>query len=112
MGQYFSRRLTLSVLSVLAFFAFALRTQATQISGTIYSTLPIAEDSELVGDVTCMVVNGPCIVIGASHVKLRLNGYTIAGTISGCTPSTSSDDAIDVIGEQDVAILGPGLVQG
>ena len=84
---------------------------AIQISGTISSTLTITDDSELMGDVTCTVAGAPCIVIGASGIKLRLNGFTITEDITGCTPATSFQDGIDVVGQQDVAILGPGLVQ-
>jgi hypothetical protein len=112
MNQLLPHRMPLVVLAFSALLLCAGRAHATEISGTISTTMTIYDDSELVRDVTCEVVNGPCIVIGASHVKLRLNGYTIAGTIGGCTQSTSSDDGIDVIGEQDVAILGPGLIQG
>jgi hypothetical protein len=112
MGRYPSRWLTLFVLSVFASLVFAVSTQSTQISGTIDSTLTIVEDSELVGDVSCGVVGGPCIMIAAPHVSLRLNGHTLAGTIAGCTPDTSLDDGIDVKSEQDVAIVGPGLIQG
>jgi parallel beta-helix repeat protein len=87
------------------------RMPATEIKGTVTATWTIYDDSKLVGNVTCMVENGPCIVIGASHVKLSLNGFTITSTIAGCTPSTSFNDGIDVIGLEDVAVLGPGLVQ-
>ena len=79
--------------------------------GTISTTLTLTQDSELVGDVTCTVVGGPCIAFGAPDIKLRLNGFTITGTSPGCTPATSSDDGIDVIQLNDVTILGPGLIQ-
>ena len=112
MGPVPSRWFVVFVFSVFVFFVFAVPARATQISGTISSTLTISDDSELVGDVTCTVENGACIVIGAPHVRLSLNGFTITGTIAGCSQSTSPDDGIDVIGEQDVDILGPGLIQG
>jgi hypothetical protein len=112
MGPYFSRWLTLLILSLFAVFVFALPVQSTQISGTISSTLTITDDSELVGDVTCKVEGNACILMAAYHIKLNLNGFTMKGTITGCTQSTSLDDGIDVIGEQDVDILGPGLIQG
>lgn len=83
-----------------------------KISGTISTTLTITQDSKLVGDVTCTVVGGPCITFGAPDIKLRLNGFTMTGTSSGCTPATSFNDGIDVIQLNDVTILGPGLVQG
>ena len=111
MGPFPSRWFILFVLSVFTFFAFATPAEAIQISGTISSTLTITDNSELVGDVTCTVAGAPCITFGAPGIKLRLNGFTITGTSAGCTPATSSDDGIDVIGLSDVAILGPGLVQ-
>jgi nitrous oxidase accessory protein NosD len=40
-----------------------------------------------------------------------LNGFTITEDITGCTSATSLQDGIDVVGQHDVAILGPGLVQ-
>ena len=111
MSQIFSNRITLSVLSVFALFVCSAPAQATEISGTYSATLTIMDDSELVGDVTCMVVGGPCIQFGASGIKLRLNGFKITEETPGCTSSTSFQDGIDVVGFDDVAILGPGLVQ-
>ena len=112
MNQFPSKRFTLAVLALLALFFRAERAVATEISGTISTTLTIFDDSKLVGDVTCAVAGGPCILIAASHTKLSLNGFTLAGSIAGCTPSTSADDGIDVIGLSDVGIVGPGLIQG
>ena len=112
MNQSLSNRVPLVVLAFSALLLCAGRTHATEISGTISTTMTIYDDSELVGDVTCMVVGGPCIQFGASGIKLRLNGHTITENTPGCTQSTSSDDGIDVIKEQGVAILGPGLIQG
>lgn len=83
----------------------------TKISGTISTTITITQDSELVGDVTCQVAGGPCIQFGAENIKLRLNGFTMTGTIPGCTPATSLNDGIDVIQLNDVSVLGPGLIQ-
>ena len=82
----------------------------TKISGTISTTVTLAQDSELVGDVTCNVVGGPCIASGAPNITLRLKGFTMTGTIPGCTQATSSNDGIDVL-TNDVTILGPGLIQ-
>ena len=104
-------RLILSVFTVFAFFVCSARVQATEISGTISTTLTIYNDSELVGDVKCMVAGNPCIDFGASGIKLRLNGFTITEDITGCTSGTSSQDGIDVASVHDVAIVGPGLVQ-
>ena len=82
----------------------------TKISGTISTTITLTQDSKLVGDVTCTVVGGPCIASGAPNIKLRLNGFTMTGTIPGCTVATSFNDGIDVL-TNDVTILGPGLIQ-
>jgi hypothetical protein len=99
-----------------ALFVRAGRREATQISGTISTTLTIHDDSELVGDVTCLVVGAPCIAFGASNIKLRLNGFTITGRASppnNCVNPTTlpPEDGIDTGGQTHVAILGPGLVQ-
>jgi hypothetical protein len=93
---------------------------ATDIGGTISSTLTIVENSQLVDDVTCTVTAAPCISIGAPHVTLELNGFTITGQAdpkTGCSgaPSTFAppavEDGIDVDTQTDVAIHGPGLIQ-
>src|SRR6516164_10530436 len=110
MGSYFFRSLTPFVLSVFLLLVFPARLQATEISGTISSTLTITENSELVGYVTCMVV-GACIRFGSSGIKLRLNGFTITGSATDCTAATASTFGILVTGQSNVAILGPGLVQ-
>jgi len=104
-------RLILSVFTAFAFLVCSARVQATEISGNISTTLTIYNDSELVGDVKCMVAGNPCIDFGASGIKLRLNGFTITEDITGCSSGTSSQDGIDVASVHDVAIVGPGLVQ-
>ena len=104
-------RLILSVFTAFVFLVCGARVQATEISGNISTTLTIYNDSELVGDVKCMVAGNPCIDFGASDIKLRLNGFTITEDITGCTSGTSSQDGIDVASVHDVAIVGPGLVQ-
>jgi hypothetical protein len=111
MSKILCSRITLSVLSVFALFVCGARVQAAEISGTYSTTLTIYDDSELVGDVKCIVSGNPCIQFGASDIKLRLNGYSITEEITGCTSGTSSQDGIDVAGVHDVAIVGPGLVQ-
>jgi hypothetical protein len=77
MNQFLSNRVILPVLVfvVSALFPSAGRMQAREISGSISTTLTIFEDSELVGDVTCMVAGAPCIALGAPGIKLRLNGF-------------------------------------
>lgn len=113
MNQILSNRITRCVFSVLALLVCGPRAQATDISGTISTTLTIFEDSELVGDVTCMVAGAPCIAFGAPGIKLRLNGFTItdgANPSSNCASSNFTEDGIQVNAQHDVAILGPGLV--
>jgi hypothetical protein len=90
--------------------------QATEISGTISATLTIFDNSELVGDVTCMVTNAPCIKFGAPGIKLRLKGFTITGRAdppANCTDTIvfAPEDGILVAAQHDVAVLGPGIVQ-
>lgn len=111
MSKILCSRITLSVFLVFALLVYGARAQATDISGTISTTLTIYNDSELVGDVNCVAVAGPCIAFGASDIKLRLNGFTITGSSTDCKSSMASQDGIDVVGLHDVAILGPGLVQ-
>jgi hypothetical protein len=88
--------------------------RATEISGTISSTLTILDDSELVGDVTCTVVGAPCISFGAPHLTLELNGFTITGRADALTPCSVSrplEIGIDVNLQNHEVIRGPGLVQ-
>src|SRR5262245_12626272 len=93
--------------------------QAADIGGIISSTLTITDDSQLVDDVTCTVTGAPCIAIGASNVKLELNGFTMTGQADAQTacqggPSTFPavlEDGIDVNMQAGVTIRGPGLVQ-
>jgi hypothetical protein len=95
---------------------------ATEISGTITSTLTIFDNSELVDDVVCtvpLVMPGanPCIAFGADHIKLRLNGHTITGPVTppaGCSlPSDANFGVgIEAEGRSHVTIEGPGIIQG
>jgi len=97
------------------------RAQANDISGKISSTLTVTEDSRLVSDVTCTVevVKAPCIVIGAKHVKLSLNGHTLTGPVNPLTNLSSCSIpapgpfgvGIQVAGQTDVEIEGPGIIQ-
>jgi len=93
---------------------------ADDISGTITTTWTIYENSRLVGDVTCAVVDAPCISFGASHITLRLNGYTMTGRANPPDNCVAPDptlvaflpeDGITTNNQSHVAILGPGLVQ-
>jgi parallel beta-helix repeat protein len=95
--------------------------RAADISGTIGSTLTIFDDSRLVGDVTCTaaVATAPCIVFGASNIKLRLNGHTITGPVNpltnlaSCSKPTDSSFGVglEAIDQNDIQIQGPGVIQ-
>ena len=123
MNRSLSHRITLPVfvLAVSGLFPFSGRTQATDIRGTISTTLIISEDSELSGDVTCAVpLNAaptPCIAFGNDHISLRLNGHTISGGFvppAGCSLESDSSFGVGILvaGRKDAEIEGPGLVQG
>jgi hypothetical protein len=90
---------------------------ATDIGGTISTTLTITEDSQLADDVTCTVTGAPCIAIGAPHVTLELNGFTMTGQAdpqTGCGVGVTPDAAASAIlvqTQSDVTIHGPGLIQ-
>jgi hypothetical protein len=88
---------------------------AEDISGVISSTRTIRESSRLVGDVTCTVTGAPCILFGASHIDLRLNGFTMTGQAdptTGCNgTSTAGEMGISTNGQTDVEVRGPGVVQ-
>jgi hypothetical protein len=89
---------------------------AEDLSGPITTTRIIRESSRLVGDVTCTVTGAPCIQFGASHIDLRLNGFTISGqadptTACGGTTSTATETGIHSGAQTDVEIRGPGIVQ-
>jgi len=94
--------------------------RATDISGTISTTLTITNDSRLVGDVTCSVTGAPCIAFGASGLTLDLNTYTITGladvhmTCSGGPtglPAPAVEDGIDLGSQTNVTVHGPGIVE-
>lgn len=88
---------------------------ATDISGTISSTLTITEDSQLVGNVTCTVTGAACISFGSSGVTLRLNGFSMTGQADPSTAcsggQTAGEHGILVNGLRSVVIQGPGIVQ-
>lgn len=89
---------------------------ADDISGAIPLTLVITDNSQLVGHVTCTVTGAPCILFGASNIKLRLNGFIISGLADpnrGCGRSGNvpDEDGIDTGGMSHVEIEGPGLVR-
>jgi parallel beta-helix repeat protein len=75
---------------------------ATDISGTISTTMTIFDNSRLIANATCMVT--PCIKFGASNIRLDLNGFVLAGGVPGST-------GIDTNGQTHVDINGPGVVR-
>ena len=122
MSRLFPNRMAIAALAVFIPLVCAVRVQATDIGGNISSTLTIVEDSRLMDDVTCTVpltASGanPCIIFGADHIILRLNGHTITGPVidppTGC--SVPGDPkfgvGIEANGRTDVKIEGPGVIQ-
>jgi parallel beta-helix repeat protein len=88
--------------------------QATDISGTIATTLTMNEDSRLVGDVTCTISGAACIQFSAPSLTLQLNGHTITGQGSPdrCPSGVLfGEDGIHTNGQAGVSIVGPGLVR-
>src|SRR5262245_55031534 len=93
--------------------------RAEDISGTIATTRTIFNDSQLVGNVTCTMTDGPCIVFGASGIKLSLNGFTITGsanpddssTCGGVADGITNVTPIVNVPQTEVQILGPGMVE-
>jgi parallel beta-helix repeat protein len=112
-------------LAILVLFAGAGIARAEDIHGTISFTKTIFEDSQLIGDVTCTMTDGPCIGFGAPDIKLRLNGFTITGPASPDTPPDPANpaafcnatngapgaDGIHIVNQTNAQILGPGMVQ-
>lgn len=89
--------------------------QATDIGGTISTTLTLTEDSQLVDDVTCTVTGAACIAFGAPNIRLDLNGFTMTGQAdpqTGCRgTSIANEVGINVNAQSSVVIVGPGVVQ-
>ena len=115
-GVTFSSLVALSLVLVWG----ARNAQAEDISGPIAVTKTIFEDSQLVGDVICTTTLSPCIDFGASHIKLRLNGFTITGLAEPDNPASPNsctttqppgEDGIRILNQTHAQILGPGMVQ-
>ena len=88
---------------------------ASDIRGTISSTLTITDNSQLVGNVTCTVTGAPCIAFGAPGIALKLNGFSLTGqgdAVTGCAGGqVAGESGIVVNGLRGVVIQGPGIVQ-
>jgi parallel beta-helix repeat protein len=117
-----SLRILCATVAAAACLVFAVGTaHATDLKGTITTTMTIFDDSRLVGDVTCAVPlagNGanPCIAFGTDHIKLKLNGHTITGGVNpptGCSLPTDTKYGVGILvsGRTDVEIEGPGIIQ-
>jgi hypothetical protein len=115
-----STALTMFAVCSMVLFADARIADAEDISGPIVVTKVIFEDSQLVGDVTCATTARPCIDFGASHIKLRLNGFTITGPAEPDNPASPNScptvqpanaDGIRILRQTHAQILGPGMVE-
>ena len=88
---------------------------ASDIRGTISSTLTITDNSQLVGNVTCSVTGAACITFGAPGIALKLNGFSLTGqgdAVTGCAGGgVAGEHGILVNGLRGVVIQGPGIVQ-
>jgi hypothetical protein len=94
--------------------------RAEDITGPIAVTKTIFEDSQLVGDVICTTTLSPCIDFGASHITLRLNGFTITGRAepdNAASPNScptiqpAGEDGIRILNQTHAQVVGPGMVQ-
>ena len=95
--------------------AYCRACRAENIAGTIMTTRVITENSQLVGDVTCMVQGAPCIQFGASGITLNLNRCShddgLADPNTGCAGTlVAAENGINTAGQSEVTIQGPGLV--
>lgn len=115
-----SVHLTASAGVVFILFAGAGIARAEDISGPIAVTKTIFDDSQLVGDVTCTTTLSPCIEFGASHITLRLNGFTITGLADPDNPASpnscptvqpANEDGIRIANQIHAQLVGPGIVQ-
>ena len=108
---------TLVIAAMLLGFVAARPASGESISGTITTTKFLTEDSELVGNVTCTMTTEPCIDLAASHITLRLNGFTITGSADpdtgACNPTSGNPqaDGVRAMNVTRVRIVGPGMIQ-
>ena len=87
--------------------------KATDISGTIFSTVIITQNSRLTGDVICNVANNtPCIFFGAPGIELKMNGHSLTGKGARdvCPAPVFGEYGISTNGQNRVSIEGPGLI--
>jgi parallel beta-helix repeat protein len=105
---------TAVVLAAGSLLLFVVSARAENIAGTITTTRVITENSQLVGDVTCMVQGVACIQFGASGITLNLNGFTMTGLAdptTGCGGMlVVNETGINTAAQSEITIQGPGLV--
>lgn len=108
-------RVRLQVAVLLLGVSVAGTASAADISGTISSPVTIAEDSQLVGNVTCRVTGAACITFGAPGISLKLNGFSMTGQgdpVAGCAGGQAAGEhGILINGLRGVIVQGPGVVQ-
>lgn len=108
---------TVVTAALLLAFVVSAPARAENISGTITTTRFLTEDSQLVGNVTCTMTTEPCIDLAASHITLRLNGFTITGSADPeagvCNPTSGNPqaDGIRTMNVTHVRVAGPGMIQ-
>jgi hypothetical protein len=108
---------TVCTMALLLGFGLIWPAAAEDLSGTITTTKFLSEDSQLVGHVICTTTTEPCIDLAASHITLRLNGFTITGPAdpdAGACNATSGlpqADGIRTMNVTHVRIVGPGMIQ-
>ena len=91
---------------------------AGPLCGNITGQVIITGNTWLTGNVTCKVTGAACIVFGANNISLKLNGHTITGqgeprgssTWGSCPSETAFERATDTNLQNNVRILGPGLI--
>ena len=95
--------------------------RATDLSGTYTTPQIITEDSRLTGNVECAptLIKSSCIVFGASHISLDLNGFSITGPVDPKTnvaACSKPGDAtfgvgVEATDQNNIKIEGPGVIQ-
>lgn len=80
------------------------------------ATLVIVENTRLTCDMICATTTTPCIQFGAPGIKLDLNGFKLTGPAdppANCetTQTFLPGDGIAAVGQNDIEIVGPGLVE-
>jgi hypothetical protein len=87
---------------------FVVSARAENIAGTITTTRVITENSQFVGDVTCMVQGAACVQFGASGITLNLNGFTMTGLADPTTACggmlVAGETGINTGGQSEITI--------